>query len=522
LKFPRFIIWPLLFIVLIGGISTYIHLQNKTAGLENVLEINLNLFVMIGLITAGLIIRFFKWHFFMRLYDIRLKIRKSFSIFFTSLFINLLFPLLIGEVLTKNYFLIKENYYNKYRNISLILFERVLDVLAIIILGIFFLVFSSEEAVRTSPRAYLFIGVGLCVIFAILTFITVRIKFSYKLAVSFFAGLLGWFVIYLVYFMLPAGAKSSLSFTDFSYIFSNYLVFYPTTPMGIFLSGNYLYISLEQIVKEPLALLQAVINIRIASIVPALVIGLITSVKLFKKKKSEQYHFDEISDEYTDMIPEHVRERLIQRKCSCIVEDLKQKHGKLNGLTGLDLGGGKGWYTSRLIDLTGANVILVERSTGQAEDAVRRDPRIQAVVADIEDLPFDSSFADFAFSINVFHHLEGRDAQKKAFDSVSRVLKPEGIFYLHEMNVHNIFFKIYMNYFFPLVKSIDEGIELWIDPKLEKAGNFLSNKIIYFTFLPEFAGKKMIKFLEPLEKKLENSSLKKYSAHYFRVFDNNK
>ena len=522
MKFPRYIIWPLILVLIVGGISTYIHLQNKTIGIEKVIELNLNLFVMISLITAGLIIRFFKWHFFMRLYDIRLKIRKSFGIFFASLFVNLLFPLLIGEVLTKNYFLRKENYMNTYRNISLILFERVLDVMAIIILGIIFLVFSSEKATDSSPQAYLFIGIGVCIIFAIFTFFTVKIRLSYKLAVSFLTGLLGWFVIYLIYFVLPAETRSNLSFTDFSYIFSNYLVFYPTTPMGIFLSGNYLYISFEQIVKDPVVLLQTVINIRIASIIPALVIGLIAAIKLFKKRKTVNYHFDEISDEYTDMIPEHIRERLIQRKCSLIIEDLKQKHRNLEGLTGLDLGGGKGWYTSRLIDLTGAKVILVERSTGQAKDALSRDPRIMAVVADIEELPFGNNFADFAFSINVFHHLEERNAQKRAFDSVSRVLKPEGSFYLHEMNVHNIFFKIYMNYFFPLVKTIDEGIELWIDPKLARAGNFLSDRIIYFTFLPEFIGKRMMKLLEPLERRLENSSFGKYSAHYFRVFENNK
>jgi SAM-dependent methyltransferase len=151
---------------------------------------------------------------------------------------------------------------------------------------------------------------------------------------------------------------------------------------------------------------------------------------------------------------------------------------------------------------------------------VKRDPAIRAVIADIENLPFENNSADFAFSINVFHHLEGRDAQKRAFDSVSRVLKPDGKFYLHEMNVHNFFFKVYMNYFFPLVKTIDEGIELWIDPALSKAGSFVSNKIIYFTFIPEFAGRKMMKTFEPLERRLENSSLAKYSAHYFRVFEN--
>lgn len=520
MKITRYILIPLIIILVIGGVSTYIHLENKPLGIGSIITLNLNLFAMIGLISLGLVIRFFKWHFFMRLYSIRLKIRKSFAIFFSSLFVNLLFPLLIGETLTKNYFLHKENYTDTYKNIPLILLERILDVCAILILGIIFYASSSDKAISTASQVYLFIGAGACVILISAALIFIKVKFSLKLVISFLIGAAGWLAIFLIYFVLPGTAKQYMPFSDFGYIFSNYLVFYPTTPMGIFLSGNYLYVSFEQLFRDPSVLVQAVINIRIASVAPAFIIGLVSTVSLMRKKKAGDFHFNEISDEYEEMIPKHVRDRLIDRKCSLIIEDLRQKYGNLNKLTGLDLGGGKGWYTSRLTELTGANLILVERSSGQAKDAVKRDSSIQAVIADIENLPFENNSADFAFSINVFHHLEGHDAQKRAFDSVSRVLKPEGKFYLHEMNVHNIFFKVYMNYFFPLVKTIDEGIELWIDPKFDKASNFVSGKIVYFTFLPEFAGKKMMRVFEPIERKLEKSSLAKYSAHYFRVFEN--
>jgi hypothetical protein len=57
---------------------------------------------------------------------------------------------------------------------------------------------------------------------------------------------------------------------------------------------------------------------------------------------------------------------------------------------------------------------------------------------------------------------------------------------------------------------------------MTKAGNFVSDKIIYFTFLPEFAGRFAIKFLEPVERKLEKSRFDKYSAHYLRIFENYK
>lgn len=524
-KLLRYILLPVSAFVLLGAVSTYIHLSSNTLNALNVLSLNLNLLVMSLLVMAGLLIRFFKWHFFLRIYEIRIKIRKSFYIFFFSLFVNLFFPLLIGETLTKNYLLRKENYPYSFRNISIILLERLLDVIAILVFGLVFIAFSSERALANSPQMYIYAGIAVSLIVIAGVFLSKKIFFSFKFIISFLIGCAGWFVIYLIYFTLPQEAASSISFVDFGYIFSNNLVFYPTTPMGLFVSGNYLFISLEAFIKDPALLVQTVVSIRLASILPTAVMGLVMVIQAFRKRKTaEEFHFDEISDEYAEMIPEHVRERLIERKCSMMIEDLREKFGNdLSKLTGLDLGGGKGWYTSRLIELTGSpNIILVERSVNQAEDAVKRDPKIKTIIADISELPFEENSADFAFSINVFHHLDDRDAQRRAFDSLSKVLKPGGKFYLHEMNVQNIFFKLYMNYFFPLVKTIDEGIENWIEPGMQEAGKFVSDKIIYFTFLPEFVGKGALKVFEPLEKKLERSRFAKYSAHYFRAFENRK
>ncbi len=521
----RYLLLPISAFILFGAVSTYIHLNSHTLNLSNALSLNINLMIMSLLILSGLVIRFFKWHFFLRIYEIRIKIRRSFYIFFISLFVNLFFPLLIGETLTKNYLLRKENYPYSFRNITIILLERLLDIIAILLFGIVFLAFSSDKALINSPQLYFYIAIAVALIAAAAAFLTKKVYFSFKFLISFLIGCAGWFVIFMIYFALPgSSAGGSLSFFDFGYIFSNSLVFYPTTPMGLFVSGNYLYIALEEYIKQPQLLVQTVINIRIASILPTALVGFAMAINSFRKRKTkEEFHFDEISDDYAEMIPEHVRERLITRKCNMIIDDLKQKYGTLTGLTGLDLGGGKGWYTSRLLDtMSTNNIILVERSRRQAEDAEKRDPRIKPIIADIAELPFGENSADFAFSINVFHHLDNREAQRKAFESLSKVLKPGGRFYLHEMNVQNLFFRLYMNYFFPLVKTIDEGIENWIDPQMTGIGNFISSKIIYFTFMPEFAGKTMIRLFAPIEKKLENSRLGKYSAHYLRVFENNK
>jgi len=517
-----------LFILVIGAVSTYIHFINNTIDYHSLFKININIISMNILIIIGLLVRFFKWHLFLRAYQYRIKIRKSFGIFFSSLFINLFFPFLIGEVLAKCYFLKKENCVNTRKNLTLVILERLLDLIPVVILRINFASFISNNF--TTPNhvssIVLLLKVGLGTLLLLLLFVsfTVNMRLLLKLIVCFLIGFLGWLFPYLIYFTFPGDVLGSLSFNHFGYIFSNYLMFFSSTPMGIFLSANYLYLSLEKIIQDPILLFQTAINIRIASIAPRFVLGLTALYYLIKRMKNEQlYHFDEISNEYADIIPQHIQERLIERKCKLILDNLniKFQNGGSN-LRGLDLGGGKGWYTSRIIDSISADVILVERSFNQAKDAVKRDKRIKAVIADIQYLPFKDSSFDFGFSINVFHHLDDQASQLRAFESLSHVLRNNHFFYLHEINVHNVFSKIYMNYIFPLVKNIDEGIECWVDPEKDNFGNFISDKIVYFTFIPDFASTLFMKILSPIETKLENSPLNKYSAHFFRVFENKK
>ena len=198
-KLLRYLLLPISAFVIFGAVSTYIHLKSQTLDLSNALSLNVNLMVMSLLILTGLVIRFFKWHFFLRIYEIRIKIRRSFYIFFISLFVNLFFPLLIGETLTKNYLLRKENYTYSFRNITVILLERLLDIIAILLFGIVFLAFSSDKALVNSPQLYLYIGITIAVIAAAAAFMTKKVYFSFKFLISFLIGCAGWFVIYLVF-----------------------------------------------------------------------------------------------------------------------------------------------------------------------------------------------------------------------------------------------------------------------------------------------------------------------------------
>ena len=145
-----------------------------------------------------------------------------------------------------------------------------------------------------------------------------------------------------------------------------------------------------------------------------------------------------------------------------------------------------------------------------------RGASVDLVVSEGQRLPFESARFDFAYSINVLHHMRSPDVQQATLLEIRRVLKPGGVFFLHEMNVENPLFRLYMSYLFPLLRNIDEGTELWLRPsRLPKVpGAVWLDTKLYLTFLPDFLPTALCRALAPLERALERSSLRRYSAHY--------
>ena len=96
------------------------------------------------------------------------------------------------------------------------------------------------------------------------------------------------------------------------------------------------------------------------------------------------------------------------------------------------------------------------------------------------------------------------------------MLKPGGLFFLHEINVENPLFRFYMSYWFPLLCDIDEGTEEWIKPsRLPRVeGAVWSRDVDYFTFLPDFTPRAALRALTSVEARLERSSIRSWSAHY--------
>jgi len=130
-------------------------------------------------------------------------------------------------------------------------------------------------------------------------------------------------------------------------------------------------------------------------------------------------------------------------------------------------------------------------------------------------LPLRDNTLDFVYTIGVLHHLAGSEEQQAAAAEVARVLKPGGLWIIHETNPRNPLFRFYMSYLFPILKTIDMGTEFWIDPHHWTAVPGLKLAAIqYFTFLPDFLPRSLIRPFLALERRLESSSLRSYSVHY--------
>ncbi len=229
-------------------------------------------------------------------------------------------------------------------------------------------------------------------------------------------------------------------------------------------------------------------------------------------------HFSAIASSYRDQIPAHIRERLLDRKIALMQRRLVGA-AIGEGARGLDVGCGHGWYACQMA-ARGFTIDGIDQSAGQIAEAERqaapRGCRARFQTADAERLPWPDGTFDFAYSINVVHHVTPIDKRSRVLAEIVRVLKPGGLFFLHEINVENPLFRFYMSYWFPLLCDIDEGTEEWIKPsRLPRVdGAAWSQDVEYFTFLPDFTPRAALHALEGVEAWLERSAIRSWSAHY--------
>ena len=227
--------------------------------------------------------------------------------------------------------------------------------------------------------------------------------------------------------------------------------------------------------------------------------------------------FDSIAHVYDSQIPDHIRSYLARRKTGFMLKRMEIKGIKPSGL---DLGCGTGWHIKSLAQ-QGFEMIGLDSSKEQIAKAKEnnQDNNSNLLVGDSLNCPFADNQFDFVYSINMMHHLKTEEDQFRMWAEIDRVLKPNGYFFLHEINTLNPLFKFYMDHIFPVFNRIDDGTEEWIEPnKLVNIGNLCLVSIDYFTFLPNFTPKICFGALKLVERILEGTGLKKFSAHYMATF----
>lgn len=296
-------------------------------------------------------------------------------------------------------------------------------------------------------------------------------------------------------------------------------------PLGTGVAGSSMIVELGRAGMAPAATLATVALFRASTAWYTLALGGLAALRwrrqllaAVREPRPPQQHFNELAAEYGEQIPAAVRDRVVGRKLDAM-QTWMDAAGIPSGARGLDVGCGPGWYAAEMAR-AGYAMDACDRSTGQLREAKRlitaESVAVDLAAADGRALPYPDAFFDFAYAVNVLHHVTEPGGRERALREIVRVLKPGGSFFLHEINTDNPVFAFYMGYMFPLLRDIDDGTELWIKPRglPEVEGARWDRERSYFTFLPDFIPPPLLRLLAPLEKGLEHSRLRSWSAHF--------
>lgn len=471
-----------------------------------------------GITLVNLCIRWLRWHFLLRTIHIRLRARESLLIF-VSLLPMILTPWAAGELLLM--LPLRHRTQHPLRDATVTwLASRGADACALILI-LFFI------------QHGLLIAAILFVVFSTLALALVErhgrlIAQAFRIYLFLGLSLTAWAIAASSLYVALTLLGSEIALPESLAAFSRGTLFGTATglPTGIAVTGTTIIRQLIHLnISEPLAI-WSVAAVRWGTVGFAALLGLITLALKYRTlqaiiagaRTASQGHFDQLAPSYAEELPAHIRDRLIKTKSAVIIKCLA-RFAIPPGARGLDIGCGQGWYVAHLAKqgykLTGCDLIA-----GQIEQAKKyvagENASAELIVAPAEALPFPDDTFDFAYTINVLHHITDGTAFNKALREIVRVLTPGAPLIVFEMNTLNPLFRFYLSYIFPFIHNIDDGTETWLHPRDWPAvsGARWSEQMDFITFIPDFLPKRLIFALGKLEQRLERSKLKSFSAHF--------
>jgi SAM-dependent methyltransferase len=473
----------------------------------------LRLPVLVALTLSCLGLRFVRWQYLLRRAGVRLPERESLVIYLASL-IGIATPAYVGELLRS--VLVRRRFGVPIaKSAYVILNERLADVCALAVLGLVL-------ADRALPRAAM---AGLLLLVPLIAYAFDRLASRFGVHPSTISalrarGATGIGLVLSVLAWLPplflvsqAGASLGipLSLREGARIFSTTTLLGGMTlmPAGVGSTGSLAIYELGRIglgLEDSVAVVSLV---RLSTAGLALAVSALFLALASRAGPPSTTHFADIAAEYGNQFAPHVWDRLLARKTSALAGALGAEKG-----LGLDVGCGLGAQARAMRD-RGFRVISLDPAADLLRAGQAGPPQ---VAASATALPFADESLGFAYAIGSLHHLAGPAEQSRALAELRRVLKKDATLIVHETNPRNPLFRFYMGYVFPILKSIDEGTEWWIEPEsLDGASGFSLREVQYSTFLPDFAPAFMMKFLSRIEEQLEQSRLRRYSVHYMAV-----
>jgi ubiquinone/menaquinone biosynthesis C-methylase UbiE/uncharacterized membrane protein YbhN (UPF0104 family) len=543
LRSPRAMVWLLLTasaaaILLVGVLATLLILGAFAGSWQIGASFWIALAAASVLTVASLMIRSLRWIFLLRRSGTRIPIRDAYIGYFAGLSL-LLTPFLLGEIALRAAVLRARARVPVATTVVVNLWDRFLDLVALsVIAGVlgvatqrFVLasvaLLASAVLASLPPVRRLALRIALRVARPVARFVddepigqVTKLATARTWTAALLASIGAWVLPGLAFWALARAGGPALSVLDAQreYAWSATLGGIVLAPGGIIVVGRSMLETLEAAGVPGGTAAIIVFGTRLATAGVATALGLVFLLVHVRTRAAVTPHFDAIADAYDVQIPESRRTALLATKTEFMREVLT---GAGAGRAGLDVGCGQGSHVQRMREL-GFDVSGIDDSPGQVERAAARLASIGLVrVGSVLKIPAADASYDFAYTINVLHHLGSIEEQRLAFAELFRVLKPGGVLFVHEINTRNVLFRFYMGYVFPSLNCIDEGVERWLLPhRLHTYTSARVQEVRYFTFLPDFVPRAVARLLAPVERLLEASPLRVYSAHYMAVLRN--